>query len=245
MKKFLCLILVLGLLAVPVLGSSTLVNDSEGLLTVEETIWLEQCYAAHAEKYGYTPSLVTMPSFDGKSAESYAGNYYDTYGYPYDGILLLVSLSEGQWYILTNGACYDRISNDEVQGIGEAIVPYLRDGAYYEAFVRFAELSAEAYHNSNTSDSKSIGKNYGKTIGISMTVGMLLGLIATGIMAAQMKTVRNQSGASDYIRSGSMHLTNSRDIFLYSHVHRTPKPKSNSSGGSSHGGSRGGAGGRI
>ena len=243
MKKLLCLMLVLCLLAVPVWGNRPLVNDNEGLLNSEERIWLEQHYATHAQQDGYTPILVTTPSFEGQSAEAYAGNYYDTYGYPHDGILLLVSLTEGQWYILTNGACYDRISNNEVQRIGDALVPYLRDGDYYEAFVRFTELAGEAYSHNST---ERTGKNYGKTIGVSMAVGMLIGLIATGIMAAQMKTVRTSSGASDYVRSGSMHLTNSRDIFLYSHVHRTPKPKSNSSGGGgSRGGSRGGAGGRI
>ena len=86
-------------------------------------------------------------------------------------------------------------------------------------------------------------KNYGKTVAISMGVGILIGLIAVGIMAAMMKSVRPQNSASNYVRSGSMQLNNQRDIFLYSHVTRTPRPKSNSSGGS--GGSRGGAGGRI
>ena len=85
-------------------------------------------------------------------------------------------------------------------------------------------------------------KSYGKTIAISMGVGLLIGLLAVGVMASMMKSVRSQNGASDYVRHGSMHLTNQRDIFLYSHVTRTPRPKSNSTGSS---GNRGGAGGRM
>ena len=85
--------------------------------------------------------------------------------------------------------------------------------------------------------------NYIKTIAICMGVGMLIGLIAVGIMASMMKSVKAKNHAADYVRPGSMRLTHQRDIFLYSHVHRTAKPKNTSSGSS--GGSRGGAGGRI
>lgn len=251
MKRVLPLILVLVLLAVPVFASGNLVNDGEGLLTDEEILYLDQFYTTFSEKCGYTPILLTTPSFDGESPEAYAGDYYDTYGYPYDGILLLVSLTEGQWYILTNGACYENISNEEADQIGQTLVPYLREGDYYEAFVLFVDLAADAYSSSistvgGVDAPESAGRNYGKTIAICMGVGILIGLIAVGIMASRMKTVRMQSGASDYVRSGSMQLTGQRDIFLYSHVSRTPKPKNHASGGHhGGGGSRGGAGGRI
>ena len=257
MKKLLSLLLVLLLLAVPVFAQSPLVNDGEGLLTSGEAAELEQLYGEYARDYGFTPILVTTDSFQGYDAETYAGAYYDTHGYPYDGILLLVSLSEGQWYILTNGICADVISDWDAESIGEDVVSYLREGDYYGAFAAFPELAARYFSGS----SMSIGiiggadgptavfvtteRNFGKTIGISMAVGILIALIVVGIMAYKMKSVRPQNSAGDYIRPGSMHLTQSRDIFLYSHVHRTPKPKNNSSGGGHSGGSRGGAGGRI
>ena len=248
MKKFMCLLLVLLLLAVPVSAQWDLMYDGENLLAAEEAIDLESDYADFAASHDFIPILVTTDSFEGKSAETYAGNWYDSHGYPADGILLLVSLTEGEWYILTNGVCYDRISDWDAEEMGEILVEYLRDGDYYEAFAMFPEL---AEHFMEASDSNVGGveaptgkKNYGKTIAICMGVGLLIGLIAVAIMASMMKTVRSQSGAADYVRSGSMHLTNQRDIFLYSHVTRTPRPKSNSSG-SSGGGSRGGAGGRI
>ena len=244
MKKVLILFLTLVLVAVPVFGSSNLVSDGEGLLTYEEAAKLESLYAAYSE---FTPVLVTVDSFSGLSAAKFAGRVYDQMDYPYDGILYLVSLTEGEWYILTNGVCHDRITDWDAQEMGEILVDNLRGGEYYEAFTQFPELAARYFapsHENALTAPVTTGKNYGKTIGISMAVGMLIGLIAVGIMASKMKTVRSQSGASEYVRSGSMHLTHSRDIFLYSHVHRTPKPKSNSSGGS-HGGSRGGAGGRI
>jgi len=130
MKKTLVLMLVLVLLAVPVMAAPNLVTDGEGLLTNAEAMELEQYYESFADTYGFTPILVTTDSFGGQSAESYAGSYYDANGYPFDGILYLVSLTEGEWYILTNGACHDRISDTGAEDMGEELVEYLRDGAY-------------------------------------------------------------------------------------------------------------------
>jgi len=244
MRKVFVLLLTFVLLAVPAFAAGNLVNDGEGLLSYEEAAELEQVYASYGE---FTPVLVTVDSFGGLSAEDFAGRVYDQMGYPYDGILYLVSLTEGQWYILTNGACYDRISDWDAEAMGEELVEYLRDGDYYEAFEAFPQL-AEQYFldgigNDGSENAGAREKNYGKTIAICMAVGLAIRGIAVGIMASMMKSVRPQNSAADYTRPGSMQLTNQRDIFLYSHVTRTAKPKSSSSGGS--GGSRGGAGGRI
>lgn len=248
MKRLLIFLLAIVLLAVPVSAAGNLVNDGEGLLSYEEAAELEQVYGSFTD---FTPVMVTVDSFGGRTAESFAGRFYDQMGYPYDGILYLVSLTEGQWYILTNGACHDRISDRDANAMGEQLVELLRDGDYYEAFEAFPQLAQQIMSETSVSHyggvdapAAVVSKNYGKTIAICMGVGMLIGLIAVAIMASMMKTVRSQSGAADYVRSGSMHLTNQRDIFLYSHVTRTPRTKSNSSG-SSGGGSRGGAGGRI
>lgn len=257
MKKIIVLFLALLLLAVPVCADNYLVQDDGQLLADHDVNKLEELYSQYADAYGFTPALVTADSFGGISAEEFAGQYYDIQGYPEDGILLLVSVEEGQWYILTNGECYRRISDSDAAAIGEELVPMFKSGSFYAAFLKFPELAAEIFaaneptqEDDNDMDvAQSVPKKtYGKTIAICMGVGLLVGLVTVGIMASKMKSVRMQSGASDYVRPGSMQLANSRDIFLYSHVTRTPKPKNNSSsggGGRSGGGSRGGAGGRF
>lgn len=243
MKKWIALLLLLAVLAVPAFGAGNLVCDGEHLLSEAEAAALEQCYSQYT---GFTPILVTTDSFDGLSAGDYAGDFYDANGYPQDGILLLVSLTEGQWYILTNGACYRQISDRDAERMGDTLVPMIRQGDYYEAFREFPAL-AEKYMEGAAANGQSSGKPYGTTIAICMGVGLLIGLITVGIMAARMRSVKLRGSASDYVRPGSMQITNSRDLYLYSHVTRTPRPKNNSSGGSSHGGggSRGGAGGRL
>ena len=255
MKRVFVLLLILVLLAVPAAAEGYHITDDSGLLQDHDVAKLEEVYSQYPELYGFTPAVVTTDSFGGITAEDFAGQYYDIQAYPEDGILLLISLEEGQWYILTNGECYHRISDWDAQRIGEELIPLIQDGAYYAAFLRFPELAAEVfeanapvYEDAENVETAPIveKKSYGKTIAISMAVGVVIGLIAVGIMCARMKTVRSQNHATDYIRPGSMRLTHSRDIFLYSHVSRRAKPRQNSSGGGSRsGGSRGGAGGRL
>lgn len=255
MKKICILILALLLLTVSVSAEGYLVHDDAGLLSDHDARMLEERYSQYPDAYGFTPVLVTANSFGGMDAGTFAGKFYDGQGYPDDGILLLVSLQEGQWYILTNGACHDRISDRDAEWIGQELVGMLREGEYNAAFQKFPELAASYFEGDSVADDNVqmddgpvpviSERSYGKTIAISMGAGLLIGLVVVCIMAYRMKTVRMQCAASDYIRPGSMRVTRSRDIFLYSHVHRTPRPKNNSSGGSRGGGSRGGAGGRI
>ena len=251
MKKLIACFLVVLLLAVPVFAENYHIHDDSHLLQDHDVQKLEQVYSDYADTYGFTPVLVTVDSFGGLSAEAFAGEFYDIMDYPEDGILLLVSLEEGYWHILTNGECHYRISDTEANAIGEALVPMIQSSQYYASFLQFPELAAEIFAANEPAENELpdvapavAKKSYGKTIAISMGVGMLIGLVAVGIMVAMMKTVRPQNEALDYVCAGSFQLTASRDIFLYSNVHRTPKPKSNSSG-SSGGGSRGGAGGRL
>jgi uncharacterized protein len=256
MQKLLVLLLAIVLLAVPVAAEGYHIIDDSGLLEDHDVQKLEEVYNQYIADLGFTPALVTTDSFGGLSAEEYAGQCYDLQDYPEDGILLLVSLEEGEWFILTNGECYRRISDADAAAIGEEIVPLIKDKSYYAAFLKFPQLAAEIFEANVPTEDPVVEayvpkpvepeKNYGKIILISMFAGLAIGGITVAIMAFQMKSVRQQGGAGDYIRPGSMHLTHSRDIFLYSHVSRTEKPKSNSSsGGGGGGGSRGGAGGRL
>ena len=71
---------------------------------------------------------------------------------------------------------------------------------------------------------------------IASLVGVGLAMFIVGRMKAQLKTVRFQAAAGDYMKSGSLNITESKDTFLYNTVTRTAKPKntdSGSSGGSS------------
>ncbi len=65
----------------------------------------------------------------------------------------------------------------------------------------------------------------GTMIIVAIVVGLIIGLIVTGIMRAGLKSVHLQSNAEVYIRGTGLNLTKNRDIFLYSKVDKTAKPK--------------------
>ena len=60
-----------------------------------------------------------------------------------------------------------------------------------------------------------------------MLVCIIIGLIAGGIVLAsllsQLKTVVRNNTASDYIKQGSLHLTQRNDLYLYTKTDRTPR----------------------
>ena len=146
-------------------------------------------------------------------------------------------MSERKYGIYCKGEAYTHIFKDkELDSIEDAIKGYLSDGDVYGAFNAFSD------------ECETVLENYGKIqvktswIFVSLGIGVLIAFIVVLIMKSQLKSVRFQPKANNYLKQGSLNITESRDIFLYSTVVRTEKPKSNSSSsGSSSGGGRSGS----
>lgn len=83
------------------------------------------------------------------------------------------------------------------------------------------EYGQEGYDPEEYSDSFEVGKN----LAIAFVVGLVISLIITGVMRSKMKSVRYERSARNYIKSGSMAVTRSRDMYLYSHTTRREKPR--------------------
>ena len=66
------------------------------------------------------------------------------------------------------------------------------------------------------------------TVLVSVGIGILLAfLIPMSMLKGELKSVRRDNAAANYIRENSMNLTTKRDIFLYRNGVRTPIPKAN------------------
>lgn len=238
--------------------------DQSSLLTQQEAELLSAELERIRDETGCDIVVLTTDSLDGKSAEAYADDYYDYNGYGDDGMLLLVSMAEREWWISTCGSCM----YIDVDMLGERFVPFLSRGSYYDAFYRFAAdcqsaitglqddpYSGDSYYESDYDSyepSYTQTRDPGKTFLICLLVGVAVGLIAVLIMKGQLKSVRKQSGADRYVGAGGLNLTIQTDRFLYQNVSRRAKPQQNTSGGggggfhvSSSGRSHGGGGGRF
>ena len=205
--------------------------------------------------------VVTVNTLDGKTPMDYADDFYDYNGYGFgenrDGVLLLVSMEDRDWWISTTGYGITVFTDTGKEYISEKLLPDLSDGNYADAFTTYAELCDEFITQARTGepyDTNNLPKepfNVFTSLLISLVVGILVSLIVTGKMKGKLKTVRMQPAAEEYVRNGSMLVTESSDLFLYSHVDRRVKSKDNDSGGgssthtSSSGSSHGGGGGKF
>jgi len=256
-NKLLIVTLVLCLLTALVLpvcaAPAYLVDDAE-LLTGTEAAQVEEKLTQISAKHGMDIVIVTVDSTGWQSPMAYADDYYDYNGYGPDGILLLVSMEEGDWWVSTTGDGITAITDAGLEYMADRFVPYISDGEYAQAFLEFARLCDEFItqaKNGDPYDSHNLPKdpfNFGTNLIIALVIGLVAALIGVGVMKAKLKTVHQQVKADAYITADSLQLTHSRDVFLYTHISRREKPKQ-SSGSSTHtsssGTRHGGGGGKF
>lgn len=247
MKKIIsvCIVLIMLLaLALPVLAQQPRVVDNAGLLTEAEVQSLTEDLDALSTQWSMDFVIVTTDDLEGKTATAYADDFFDYNGYgvgeDHSGILLLVSMADRDWAISTCGEAIDTFSDYDQEVIMDAVLPYLSEGEYYAAFSEFAAQCGEISEQ-NVDDGSFPFFTY---LIVALVIGFIVALIATGVMKGKLKSVRAQVAANNYMKQGSLQVTESRDIFLYRNVIRTAKPKETStthtsSSGRTHGGSSG------
>ena len=253
-KMFVTLVCVLAAVSLNVLAAPPLLVDDAQLMTYEEQLELTELLEEISTRQGVDVVVVTTYSLGGKSPVEYADDFFDYNGYGEDGVLLLVSMEDREWWVSTTGFGITAITNVGLSYISDEFVPYLSDGEYAQGFRVFAELCDKFItqaRNGDAYDYHNLPKvpfDPGEHLMIALVVGLLAAVIATLIMRGQLKSVRQQPKADDYVKPGSMHLTQSRDLYLYSNTSRREKPKNNggsSTHRSSSGRSHGGGGGRF
>lgn len=249
MKKVLCILFALLMctaLAVNVSAASHRLVDDADLLSTAEEAELGAMLDEVSKKHDVDIVVLTVDSIDIDPLD-YAGNYFNSNGYGLgkekSGVLLLRALSDAEGdkvcTIYTCAVGFDAITDSDVQGIFDLMESDINDEEYFDAFETFVEECDERIGDYiyDTTHFK-----FGKKAVIALIIGLVVAFIATSIMKGKLKSVHFQSAAANYVKAGSLKLTESRDTFLYSTVSRTAKPKNTSSGGG--GSSRSGGGSR-
>ncbi len=247
-KKFISIILVLGLvfaLVVPVSAAATCILDEAELLTDQERGDLEETAQQIQENYGLDLLILTVNSLEEQSARRYAEDYCDSYSYSDNSLLLLISMEERDWYILVNGDACDVFGDQAQERLENALLDDLGSGDYYDAFSAYLYTAESCLANSEAEEYPSDTTRLeddddGSDVSIiwSIVVGVAAASVSLIVMRSGMNTTKRQSGAAEYIKSGSYHLRENRDMFLYSQVKKTKKSQNNNSSGSRSGRSR-------
>lgn len=222
--------------------------DDAEVLTEDEDNELEDALEELSLRQSFDVTIATiesMESVDYDSMEAYADDLYDSCQYGYgpdmDGVLLLVSVGDRKWHISTCGYGITAFTDAGIQYLGEQMTPDMADGDYaaaFRTFIQWTDSYVTAAREGQPYDVDNMPKEPFSIVylGVALVIGLVTALIVTGVMKGQLKSVAPQRDATDYVRQGSMKLTNQRDLFLYRDVHRTERPKetnSSDSGGSS------------
>jgi len=177
MRKIFASLLAALMLAVTVSAQAPFVEDTSGLLSPTAVEDLETQFSQLHEAYGFTVSVVTMPSLGGETAAQAAKNAYVTNGYGNDGIMLYICEDEGMWYIYTSGLCSQVLPDSLLTQVGETITKQMQAGNYYDAIQIFHQSTTrpiiDACNDNAAQTADVLSKN-----GRLLIWGLLGGLVA-------------------------------------------------------------------
>lgn len=245
-------VLLLVALVLPVSAASPRLADEAGLLSDADCASIEKQLDAISAQYGLDIVIVTTESTGSSTPMEYADDYFDYNDYTPDGVLLLVSIEDGDWWISTAGYGIQAFTDAGIAYIGETIVPYLSEGEYAQAFTVFTDLCGQFLAQAKSGDpfdTHNLPKEpFNPVISamVSLGIGLAAAFYATGSMKKKLKSVAQKAQANDYVAPGSLQITQSRDFHLYTHLDRVEKGQSGSgssthtsSSGTTHGGGGG------
>ena len=238
--------------------------DGADLLTEREEGELLAKLDEISERQQLDVVVVTTDSTEGQEPMAYADDFYDYSGYGFgenhDGVLLLVSMEERDWWISTSGYGITAFTDAGISYLSKQFLSPLGDGKYEKAFTIYAELCDDFITQARAGkpyDTKNLPRKKLSPLWLFACLG--LGFVFAYTMAEQKKrsltTVSLQSGALNYAAAGSLALCENADRFVdknvtYRVLVRENKASEQRSGGSSthtgsSGRSHGGGGGKF
>ena len=234
------------------------VVDEADLLSDSEEKELAGKIEDLTDKYDFDIVIVTADTINGETPMAYADDYYDYNGYGIDseksGVLFIVSKGDRKYHISTTGAAIKAFTDYGIECIKDEIKPYLSDGEYFDASDKFLDMSIDfvhAYKDGKPYDTDNPYMEKADYVILEIIAFVIAG-ISVAIMRFRMNTAKPKKTATEYIKKDSFRLTSEKDIFMYSSVTKTAKPKDDgaSSGGStthtsSSGSTHGGGGGSF
>ena len=210
--------------------------DTAGLLSDSEAEDISRRLDELSKKHDMDVVILTVNEYySGRDIRVYAADLYEQNGFGSDGVELFVDPYDRDWAIIECGFGEEAFNEAARDYISDILTDdYLHDDDYYGAFKRFASMADEMIILAE--NGKPFTKPFHAFIAalISIAVGAIVGFSAAGAEKSKLKSVRFQPAASSYIRDNSMHVTNSKDFYMYSTTTRVRRAESDSS---SHSGS--------
>ncbi|MBQ7895235.1 MAG: TPM domain-containing protein [Oscillospiraceae bacterium] len=250
-KKFFSILLMLCIFASLPLAAFAqqkldYVTDAALLLSETEKAELENSAKEVSEKYDCGVYIIVVDDYT-KYYSSYdvfnaAEGIYTYYGLGHgpeqNGILLLLSMNERDFALAVYGsAAHTAFTDYGKEIVIDSFLPELGNNDWYGRLNTYISSCASLLQSAakgNPVDVPEVEATIGEKLLFVLGVPAVIALIVCLIFCAQMKTVRSQNYAGEYIDEKSFDLNIRQDMFLHRSVIRTPIPKPDSNSG--HGG---------
>ena len=250
MKKIFYILTLLAALLITnvALAASSLVDNAD-LLSPRQEREVLQVLEQVEKAYNVRVAVVTMPTIGNSSTAAFADKLVDeVYNNGIKGnMVLLQVVDQRKWYISTDSKLKSITgSNDAVNYMSNAFVPYLSKGDYPNAYKVYATKANDllAYYAQN-------GKPVKKEKPFPNEPALVFALFGAFIFTKSvrkslidsMSNVNAAVAADAYLDERSFELKDSNDTYMYSNVVAVPRPRGNGHHGGGSGGHGGGGGG--
>ena len=208
-----------------VIGGFPKMSDLSGTLDAAQINELETLLGEISTRLLVDVDVVLADSFEGMEPQEYAESYYDDNGYGYGennrGILLAVSLSERQWWMVITGQVRGIFGDEEKEELTGNFTSYLKEDDYYNAFLAFAEgtdsIITEALKDGYDLDStKSSEDSFFDPVLliVSLLCAFILSFVVAVIRKKKLTTVELSQDAQEYTKEGSLHITLEKERYI-------------------------------
>lgn len=182
--------------------------DDAGLLSAGDAANIDKRLNTISERQGLDVVIFTTREPLGMLPRDFADDIYDYGGYGMganaDGILLLVSMADRDWWITTHGYGIKAFTDAGIDYIADEFLSYMSAGDYEEAFFRFATLADKFIDQAKTGDPYDRHNLPEEPMSpfwylVSGASGGLSGLFGAGRMKRALQSVGKKQVAGDYL----------------------------------------------
>lgn len=229
MKKLIPLLLALLLCVSVSVGAAAphVVDDAE-LFDTADAAALESYCGQIADELDFEVVIHTTFGTDGKNIRLYAADYLEK-NYGLNGAILVIDMLARDWYFAAPTGTFTDKAMDYMKG---RIQSCLDEEDFFGCAWTFAEDCKTFITQAKNGEEMTVPPNIGAiVIGVLIccAVGLVVGFIVRASLKSQLKSVYRRPEAGTYVVPGSLALTESRDMYLYSHISKVKIPENDDS----------------
>lgn len=220
------------------------VSDAANLLTPEQQQTLENAARSVSEQYGCGIYIITINDFRdfnfsnvNDCAEAFFNHYDLGLGEDRNGSLLLLSMDDRDYALKAHGSiAHTAFTDYGSYRLSDSFLDDFRENDWYGGFSDYIDNAGyflERAASGNPVDVSQEARGMSSLVKTALVIGvpLLVAFVACEGMKRQMKPVKEQLDANEYLLPGGIHLDVKQDIFVNRSVTRTVIPTERSSGG--------------